>query len=438
MAIQLSKMEVNINREVEDTFYRYKMPKLAAKVEGKGNGIKTVIVNVIDIAKALYRKPIYVTKYFGCELGAQVHVDEKNERYIVNGAHEASKLQELLDGFIKKFVLCQSCGNPETTLRVKRNAGVVTSACKACGSQGQLDVGHRLTQFIVKNPPDVDNTTSTKSKGKKSKKNGGDQDSGEDMNCEDGGQPSPNFADFRADEDDWGEDTTLEAQLRRINELSAMAKSLALSIDVEKSETERADIFFKHLERLLKQGLVVDRRKEIKQEADRLDLGPRVTLVLAEVLLNDPNKILDDVKAYRTVFMQFTRSGEYHKKAQQYLLGAMTSIIGKFSSSNLVSRSCHILKTLYDCDIVEEETIIAWYDKGPSKKYVSKELSSKILSICSPMIKWLKEAEEEDSDSASEDSFDDTKAIPDAQRDTRELNGSSQKEDDDDIDIDAI
>ena len=37
-------------------------------------------------------------------------------RYIVNGAHEASKLQELLDGFIKRFVLCSECENPETDL----------------------------------------------------------------------------------------------------------------------------------------------------------------------------------------------------------------------------------------------------------------------------------------------------------------------------------
>ena len=55
-------------------------------------------------------------KFFGCELGAQVQFDLKNERYIVNGAHDAPKLQDLLFGFIKKFVLCQGCDNPETKL----------------------------------------------------------------------------------------------------------------------------------------------------------------------------------------------------------------------------------------------------------------------------------------------------------------------------------
>jgi hypothetical protein len=50
-------MALNVNRNVADAFYRYKMPKLLAKVEGKGNGIKTVIVNMVDIAKALGRPP---------------------------------------------------------------------------------------------------------------------------------------------------------------------------------------------------------------------------------------------------------------------------------------------------------------------------------------------------------------------------------------------
>lgn len=58
------------------------------------------------------------TKFFGCELGAQTQFDLKHDRYIVNGAHEAGKLQEMLDVFIKKFVLCPGCDNPETVLTV--------------------------------------------------------------------------------------------------------------------------------------------------------------------------------------------------------------------------------------------------------------------------------------------------------------------------------
>jgi translation initiation factor 5 len=47
------------------------MPRLAAKVEGRGNGIKTVVTNMKEIADALNRPPNLPTKYFGTELGAQ-------------------------------------------------------------------------------------------------------------------------------------------------------------------------------------------------------------------------------------------------------------------------------------------------------------------------------------------------------------------------------
>jgi translation initiation factor 2 beta subunit (eIF-2beta)/eIF-5 len=43
-------------------------------------------------------------------------MNAKEDRYIVNGAHDCEKLQNLLDGFIKRFVLCPHCDNPETKL----------------------------------------------------------------------------------------------------------------------------------------------------------------------------------------------------------------------------------------------------------------------------------------------------------------------------------
>ena len=144
---------LNVNRNVTDLYYRYKMPRICAKVEGKGNGIKTVIVNMAEVAKALNRPATYPTKYFGCELGAQTQFDHKNERFIVNGSHDATKLQDLLDGFIRKYVLCPECDNPETDLTVVAKKETISQSCKACGYHGLIKVQHKVNTFILKNPP---------------------------------------------------------------------------------------------------------------------------------------------------------------------------------------------------------------------------------------------------------------------------------------------
>ncbi|KAK9821544.1 hypothetical protein WJX74_010008 [Apatococcus lobatus] len=144
---------INIGADNQgDAFYRYKMPRLVARIEGRGNGIRTNVVNNVDIAKALERPPEYTVKYFGCELGAQTKFDKKQGTSIVNGAHESGKLSELLEGFIKKYVQCYSCGNPETTIRIKKD--FIFLKCKACGASSEVDMRHRLNTFILKNPPE--------------------------------------------------------------------------------------------------------------------------------------------------------------------------------------------------------------------------------------------------------------------------------------------
>ncbi|KAL7676718.1 hypothetical protein ACOME3_002965 [Neoechinorhynchus agilis] len=164
---------INVHPDNDDPFYRYKMPKLLAKIEGCGNGIKTVIVNMSSIAKALNRAPEYSTKFFGCELGAQVQMNSREDRWIINGAHDNAKLQSLLGVFIKKFVLCENCENPETVLAVSKND--ISQKCKACGHVTKPPIGHRLCNYIMSHTPKM--LSETKSggggSGGGSKKRGG-------------------------------------------------------------------------------------------------------------------------------------------------------------------------------------------------------------------------------------------------------------------------
>ena len=59
---------------------------------------------------------------------------------------------ELLEGFIKKYVQCYSCGNPETVVRLKRD--LVSLKCKACGAVSDVDARHKLNTYIINHPPE--------------------------------------------------------------------------------------------------------------------------------------------------------------------------------------------------------------------------------------------------------------------------------------------
>lgn len=139
---------VNIPRSVEDRHYRYKMPVMAIKIEGRGNGVKTKLVNITNIAKALDRDPLYLMKYFGFELGSQI---SENAGHLINGKQEVSDLNETLDKFIEKYVLCGKCKNPETIILVKKDN--LRLKCKACGYLTQCDVSHKISTYIIRSPP---------------------------------------------------------------------------------------------------------------------------------------------------------------------------------------------------------------------------------------------------------------------------------------------
>jgi len=147
------------------------MPRLVTKVEGRGNGIKTVLVNVVDIAKALHVLPHYPTKYFGIELGAQSKFDKARDCGVVNGSHNAGDLAKLLDKFIATFVLCPTCKLPEIKMDVQKSK--IKIDCAACGHNSILKTAHKLATYILKNPPDT-------LAGKSAKKEGGEEEGSDD------------------------------------------------------------------------------------------------------------------------------------------------------------------------------------------------------------------------------------------------------------------
>merc|ERR1712190_704925 len=162
---------LNIPSSVDDPSYRYKMPRLVSRKEGRGNGSKTGILNMGDVARALKRDPVYITKFIGYEVGAQssyTNKEKEGERGVGNGHHDTPVFQTLVDKFIEKYVLCAGCNLPEIDMVVNKK-GLIVATCKGCGWNGELDNRHRLATYISKNPPSSGIGFDEKKKDKKSK-----------------------------------------------------------------------------------------------------------------------------------------------------------------------------------------------------------------------------------------------------------------------------
>ena len=225
---------------------------------------------MLDVAHDLARPPFYITKFFGFELGAQAKVvgDGPTQRHIVNGAHDKEKLQDLLDGFINKFVLCGECRNPETTLIIKNNH--VLRECKACGKRTEVDKGHKLSSFIIKSPPGGSGSAAAangKKGGKKSRKGkhnvtataedgeNGNGAGGESPVGSDQGDDEETIAKINAEaaelaepetklgEDEWGVDTSAAAVQARQKALEETMAKVSLGTPTGEDDDEEDDPF---------------------------------------------------------------------------------------------------------------------------------------------------------------------------------------------------
>merc|ERR1719228_1872402 len=245
---------------------------------------------------------------------------------------------------------------------------MIGASCKACGHIFTLDMRHKLTTFIVKNPPEKDidaqGVSLTKKKDRhdkhkedKSGKKGSDGDNDDD---DDWGEE---------EETEWIEDTSEEAIAKRAQEqLTSGISGLVIDSDMDKSEEERINIFFKFVQ--VKKGLITGPvAKEIQAEAERLEIKNKAPVILCELLFNDKMFKEKQIKKYANLMLRFTHE---NPKGQKYLIGGIEKTVETYETA-LLPKVAHIFKELFEEDILEEEVILEWAKKV-SKKNVSKEV----------------------------------------------------------------
>ncbi|KAL6850962.1 eukaryotic translation initiation factor 5 [Amphichorda felina] len=415
---------INVRRDVSDAFYRYKMERLQTKIEGKGNGIKTVVVNLSSVAQSLARPGAHVIKYFGFELGAQTNMDPKDDRWIINGAHDAAKLQDHLDGFINKFVLCKKCKNPETDVVIKD--GHIILDCKACGQRTDVDLRLKLSSFILKNQPKKggkkDKAERRAAKKAKQQNGGAGKENGSGSGGEEASENGSNGNDDNGDagsddefqkmqaeapevnvkaeirDDDWAVDVSEEAVKARQAQLPGEFKQKLNIGDDDEEEggnTVYDDLGNWILAQAQEKGSV-DKVDSINIYVKAKELGieskHRTVLVLVQTIFD--KNICAQIPKRASMLKQVITS-ERHERA---LLGGTERLLGTLAQDNpdAYSQVVKILQLYYHYDLVNEEVVLKWGSKA-SKKYTDVSISKKVRKAAAPFLEWLAEADEEES-----------------------------------------
>ena len=341
-------------------------------------------------------------------MGAQVKCDDKNERYIVNGDHDANKLQSTLDGFINKFVLCQSCKNPETDIIIKNDD--ILMDCKACGARNTADMRHKLSAFIVKNPPAVASKNVRKQrKAATAQANNTGEDAAEVLDgndADDAGHGSDDDIisqriqkqaaglnmESKLALEDWSEDTSEAAVAQRMKELSVKGSGAFSKEDEEEEGDNKYEIFGDWLETGKTRS-----DQEIVEKAEELGVFGKykTCLVLVQCIFDE--NVVSQIPKRGELLGKFVID-EKHQKAT---LGGIERLIGLNHKEMLIKKTPNILMKLYDLDLIEDEVFLKWGEK-PSKRYVEREISKEVKKAARPFLEWLETAEEEDSDEDSE------------------------------------
>jgi len=270
---------------------------------------------------------------------------------------------------------------------------------------------HKLASYILKNPSEMskdkddkdeeDNGASSKrdkkkGKGKKGKK---DSSSGEEEEAEEKEEEKLAKSSSRKkkddDEDDvvWSTDTSKEAvETRRRQMLDDTSELAAKLLLADKPGEEKADPI-ETLVKFTKENPSNEKLSaEIRKVQGEENWNEEQVAQVAFYLLFDANVVKQlQITPKISLLKEFVSND----KAQLGVLNGVVQLVGK--DETLRKAVPHILKGLYDEDILEEEVLIKWHTKK------SKGDTAKVKEAGTVFIDWLKNAEEESDEDDDEE-----------------------------------
>ena len=104
------------------------------KVKGHHEGVRTVISNFAQIVACIRRRSEHFLKFLGRELASQSEVS--GDRLILSRRLTSKEINEKIERYVNRFVLCPKCKKPDTEL--SEEGGKTFLRCLACGEKYEV------------------------------------------------------------------------------------------------------------------------------------------------------------------------------------------------------------------------------------------------------------------------------------------------------------
>ncbi len=127
---ELLKRGIKQLPEVVGEVSRFEIPK----VKGHMQGNKTIISNINEIVEKLRRPVSHIVKFLLKELAAPGEI--RGNFFVIGTKISASRINEKLNEYVEKFVICPVCKKPDTKL--KREGDFMFITCQACGARKSI------------------------------------------------------------------------------------------------------------------------------------------------------------------------------------------------------------------------------------------------------------------------------------------------------------